>query len=93
MAELAKPIGTMAVVRLLDDDYTPMEFVVQVLELFFEKDRETATRIMLEIHQTGVGTCGDYPFDVAEEKVREVADFARQHGHELECFLEPSASC
>jgi ATP-dependent Clp protease adaptor protein ClpS len=82
----------MAVVRLLDDYYTPMEFVAQVLELFFEKERETATQIMLKIHNTGVGTCGVYPSDIAEEKVREVTIFARQHGHSLECFFEPSAS-
>ena len=92
MTELANPFGSMAVVRLLDDYYTPMEFVVEVLELFFEKDRETATEIMLKIHRTGVGACGVYPFDTAEEKVREVTIFARQHGHSLECFLEPSAS-
>jgi ATP-dependent Clp protease adaptor protein ClpS len=92
MTELAKPFGSMAVVRLLDDNYTPMEFVVEVLEFFFEKDRETATQIMLEIHNTGVGTCGVYPSDTAEEKVREVTMFARQHGHSLECFCEPSAS-
>jgi ATP-dependent Clp protease adaptor protein ClpS len=92
MAELGKPFGSMAEVRLLDDDYTPMEFVVEVLELFFEQDRETATQIMLEIHRTGVGACGVYPLDIAEEKVREVTSFVREQGHQLECFLEPSAS-
>jgi ATP-dependent Clp protease adaptor protein ClpS len=92
MAELGKPFGSIAEVRLLDDDYTPMEFVVEVLELFFEQDRETATQIMLEVHRTGVGVCGVYPLDIAEEKVREVTNFAREHGHQLECFSEPSVS-
>jgi ATP-dependent Clp protease adaptor protein ClpS len=92
MTELAKPFGSMAVVRLLDDYYTPMEFVVEVLELFFEQDHETATQIMLKVHNTGVGACGVYPFDIAEEKVREITMFAREHGHPLECFCEPSAS-
>ena len=91
MTELANPFGSMAVVRLLDDYYTPMEFVVEVLELFFEKDHETATGIMLTIHNTGVGACGVYPTDIAEEKVREVTMFARERGHPLESVCEPTA--
>ena len=79
-------------VRLLNDDYTPMAFVVDVLERVFEKDRETAERIMIDIHNNGVGTCGLYSYDVASTKVSEVLDFAREHQHPLQCVLEPSAS-
>jgi ATP-dependent Clp protease adapter protein ClpS len=89
---LDEPSGLLAEVRLLNDDYTPMEFVVHVLERVFDKDREAATRIMLEIHNEGVGTCGVYPFDVADAKVTEVRDFARQHQHPLQCVLERSSS-
>jgi ATP-dependent Clp protease adapter protein ClpS len=86
-----KPPGLLAKVQLLNDDYTPMEFVVHVLERTFGKDRETATRIMLEIHNEGVGTCGIYPYDIADAKVAEVLDFASQHQHPLQCVLEPSS--
>jgi ATP-dependent Clp protease adapter protein ClpS len=86
------PAGLLAEVRLLNDDFTPMEFVVHVLEHMFGKDRETATRIMLEIHKEGVGTCGIYPHDVANAKVTEVLDFARQHQHPLQCVLRQSSS-
>lgn len=89
---LDKPPGLLAEVRLLNDDYTPMEFVVHVLERLFGKDFETATRIMLEIHHEGVGTCGVYPYDVADAKVTEVLNFARQQGQPLQCVLEPSSS-
>jgi ATP-dependent Clp protease adaptor protein ClpS len=82
----------LAEVRLLNDDYTPMEFVVHVLERVFDKDRETATRIMLEIHNEGVGTCGIYPYDAADAKVTQVLSFAREHQHPLLCVLEPSSS-
>jgi ATP-dependent Clp protease adapter protein ClpS len=87
-----KPSGLSAEVRLLNDNYTPMEFVVHVLEHVFGKDHETATRIMLEIHNEGIGTCGVYPCDVAAAKVTEVLDFARQHQHPLQCVLERSSS-
>jgi ATP-dependent Clp protease adapter protein ClpS len=80
--------GSMAQVVLLNDDYTPMEFVVHVLERMFDKDHETATRVMLEIHKDGSGTCGIYPYDVANAKVREVLNFAREHQHPLQCVLE-----
>jgi ATP-dependent Clp protease adapter protein ClpS len=83
--------GLLAKVQLLNDDYTPMEFVVQVLERTFAKDRETATRIMFEIHNKGVGTCGIYPYDIADAKLAEVLDCARQHQHPLQCVLEPSS--
>jgi ATP-dependent Clp protease adapter protein ClpS len=86
-----KPSG-LAEVRLLNDDYTPMEFVVYVLERMFDKDRETAMRIMLEIHEAGVGTCGIYPYDAADAKVTEVLSFAREHQHPLHCVLVQSSS-
>ena len=75
-------------VLILNDDYTPMEFVVHILERFFQKDREAATRIMLHVHNHGVGECGVYTFEVAETKVSQVMDFARQHQHPLQCVME-----
>jgi ATP-dependent Clp protease adaptor protein ClpS len=75
-------------VLLLNDDYTPMEFVVRVLERFFNKDREDATQIMLHVHHKGVGLCGVYTFEVAETKVTQVMDFARQNQHPLRCTME-----
>jgi ATP-dependent Clp protease adaptor protein ClpS len=75
-------------VLILNDDYTPMEFVVHVLERFFQKDREAATRIMLHVHNHGVGECGIYTYEVAETKVTQVMDFARQHQHPLQCVME-----
>jgi ATP-dependent Clp protease adaptor protein ClpS len=75
-------------VLLLNDDYTPMEFVVHVLERFFNKRSEEATNIMLHVHQKGVGVCGVYTYEVAETKVTQVMDFSRQHGHPLQCTME-----
>lgn len=75
-------------VLLLNDDYNPMEFVVHVLERFFNKAREDATRIMLHVHQNGVGECGIFTYEVAETKVTQVMDFARQHQHPLQCVME-----
>ena len=75
-------------VLILNDDYTPMEFVVHVLERFFQKDREAATRIMLHVHNHGVGECGVYTFEVAETKVSQVMDFARQNQYPLQCVME-----
>jgi len=75
-------------VLLLNDDYTPMEFVVHVLERFFNKNREDATRVMLHVHQNGVGECGVYTYEVAETKVTQVMDFARRHQHPLQCVME-----
>jgi ATP-dependent Clp protease adaptor protein ClpS len=75
-------------VLLLNDDFTPMEFVVLILERFFSKGREEATRIMLHVHQKGVGVCGVYTFEVAETKVTQVMDFARKHQHPLQCTME-----
>lgn len=79
---------SMYKVLMLNDDYTPMEFVVHVLERFFSKSREEATRIMLHVHRRGVGLCGVYTYEVAETKVTQVMDFARQHQHPLQCTLE-----
>ena len=79
---------SMYKVLLLNDDYTPMEFVVHVLERFFNKARDEATRIMLHVHQKGIGICGVYTFEVAETKVTQVMDFARQHLHPLQCTME-----
>ena len=75
-------------VLILNDDYTPMEFVVHVLERFFNKDREAATRIMLHVHNHGIGECGIYTYEVAETKVTQVMDFARKHQHPLQCVME-----
>lgn len=75
-------------VLILNDDYTPMEFVVYVLERFFQKDREDATRIMLHVHQHGVGVCGVYTYEVAETKVAQVVETARRHQHPLQCTME-----
>ena len=75
-------------VLMLNDDYTPMEFVVMVLKRFFGMDLEQATRVMLHVHQKGVGVCGIFPYEVAETKVNQVMDFARQHQHPLQCTLE-----
>jgi ATP-dependent Clp protease adaptor protein ClpS len=75
-------------VLLLNDDYTPMEFVVEVLERFFSKKGEEAVRIMLHVHQKGVGVCGIYTYEVAETKVTQVVDYARENQHPLQCTLE-----
>ena len=75
-------------VLLLNDDYTPMEFVVHVLERFFQKNREEATRIMLHVHRRGVGVCGVFTYEVAETKVTQVMDLARQNQHPLQCTIE-----
>ncbi len=75
-------------VLMLNDDYTPMEFVVMVLKRFFRMDMEQATRVMLHVHQRGVGVCGIFPYEVAETKVNQVMDFARENEHPLQCTLE-----
>jgi ATP-dependent Clp protease adaptor protein ClpS len=75
-------------VLMLNDDYTPMEFVIYVLERFFQKNKEEATRIMLHVHQRGVGVCGVYTYEIAETKVTQVMDFARQNQHPLQCTME-----
>lgn len=79
---------SMYKVLLLNDDYTPMEFVVMVLQRFFNMDIEQATQVMLHVHQQGVGVCGIFSYEVAETKVGQVMDAARQHQHPLQCTLE-----
>ncbi len=76
-------------VILLNDDYTPMEFVVRVLERYFHKSREEATRIMLQVHQKGMGICGLFTREVAETKVRQVMLYAAESQHPLQCSMEP----
>ncbi len=76
-------------VLMLNDDFTPMEFVVAVIQDFFSKDRETATQIMLKVHLDGRGVCGIYTRDVAQTKVDQVLDAAKEAGHPLQCVSEP----
>src|SRR5215216_7952499 len=75
-------------VLLLNDDYTPMEFVVAVLQKFFAMTRERATQVMLKVHREGIGVCGVYPRDVASTKVQQVAAYSRKHQHPLQCVME-----
>lgn len=75
-------------VLMLNDDYTPMEFVVHVLQRYFRMNMEEATQVMLHVHQKGVGVCGVFPYDVAETKVNQVMDLAKKHQHPLQCTLE-----
>ena len=79
---------SMFKVLMLNDDYTPMEFVVMCLKRFFGMDLEAATRVMLHVHQKGVGVCGIFPYEIAETKVNQVMDFAKQNQHPLQCTLE-----
>jgi ATP-dependent Clp protease adaptor protein ClpS len=79
-------------VLLLNDDVTPMEFVVHLLESVFDMDRESATRLMLEIHHQGKGECGTYPALVATARAKLVQDLAREHQHPLSCVVEPVPS-
>ncbi|MGZ8272031.1 MAG: ATP-dependent Clp protease adapter ClpS [Methylophilus sp.] len=77
-------------VLLLNDDYTPMEFVVETIQHFFNKTREQATQIMLKVHTEGVGVCGVYPQDIAETKMNQVLIHARESQHPLQCVIEPA---
>ena len=77
-------------VILLNDDYTPMEFVVLVLEKFFNKKQEEATQIMLHVHKKGIGVCGTFTYEVAESKCRAVLNFAKKNEHPLQCSIEKS---
>ena len=79
---------SMYKVLMLNDDYTPMEFVVDVLQHIFQKTREEATQVMLHVHQKGVGVCGVYTYEVAETKVTQTVDYARKNQHPLQCTLE-----
>jgi ATP-dependent Clp protease adaptor protein ClpS len=85
-AKTKKP--SMYKVLMLNDDYTPMEFVISVLEQFFFKNQDEATQIMLHVHQKGVGVCGVFTYEVAETKVNQTMDLARQYQHPLQCTLE-----
>jgi ATP-dependent Clp protease adaptor protein ClpS len=85
-AKTKKP--SMYRVLLLNDDFTPMDFVVHILEKFFGKNRQEATEIMLQVHRRGVGVCGTYTYEVAETKVNLVMDYARKNEHPLQCTLE-----
>jgi ATP-dependent Clp protease adaptor protein ClpS len=85
-AKTKKP--SMYKVLMLNDDYTPMEFVVHVLQRFFKMTTEQATQVMLHVHQKGVGVCGVFTYEVAETKVTQVIDFARKYQHPLQCTLE-----
>ena len=76
-------------VILLNDDYTPMEFVVDVLQRFFSKNQEEATRIMLQVHHEGKGVCGVYPHDIAASRIAQVSSYARSRQHPLQCTMEP----
>ena len=75
-------------VLLLNDDFTPMDFVVEVLEVFFAKNREQATLIMLQVHNNGSGVCGVYPLDIAETKINQVQEHAQQSQHPLQCVMQ-----
>lgn len=75
-------------ILLLNDDFTPMEFVVEVLKLFFSMNQEQATLIMLKVHTEGVGVCGIYPADIANTKVKQVIEFSRKNQHPLRCVME-----
>jgi ATP-dependent Clp protease adaptor protein ClpS len=77
-------------VLLLNDDYTPMDFVIVVLQKFFAMNREQATRVMLQVHQKGIGVCGVFPKDIAVTKVAQVSTYAREHQHPLACVMEES---
>ena len=79
---------SMYKVLMLNDDYTPMEFVVDVLQHIFQKNRDEATQIMLHVHQKGVGVCGVYTYEIAETKVTQTVDYARKNQHPLQCTLE-----
>lgn len=79
---------SMYKVLMLNDDYTPMDFVVHVLQKFFKMPESEAMRIMLQVHQQGHGVCGIFSFEVAESKVHQVVDYARKHEHPLQCTLE-----
>ena len=89
--EIAKTkLPPMFRVLLLNDDFTPMEFVVECIERFFNKNREQATKIMLQVHTEGLGVCGIYPQDIAETKMNQVLNFAKELQHPLQCEVDPA---
>jgi ATP-dependent Clp protease adaptor protein ClpS len=88
MADSGSSEGSTWTVLLLNDDHTPMEFVVHVIEQFFDMDRDRARQLMLRVHHEGVAECGIYPHEIAQAKAAEVVDFAREHRHPLKCVIE-----
>jgi ATP-dependent Clp protease adaptor protein ClpS len=88
MTDIDSSEGAAWRVLLLNDDATPMEFVVSVIERFFDMDHERATQLMLRVHHEGIAECGIYPRDVAEAKATQVVAFAREHRHPLQCVIE-----
>lgn len=88
--EVVKPkLPPMFKVMLLNDDYTPMEFVVETITRFFNKSREQAAQIMLKVHTEGAAVCGIYPQDIAETKMNQVLNFAKEYQHPLQCTIDP----
>jgi ATP-dependent Clp protease adaptor protein ClpS len=81
-------LPSMYKVIILNDDYTPMEFVVNTIQRFFNKSVDEATRIMLKIHTEGLGVCGIFPVDIAETKMNQVLNYAKEHQHPLQCIIE-----
>ena len=88
-SEVKPKLPAMYKVLLINDDYTPMEFVVVTIQRFFNKSREQATQIMLKVHTKGMGVCGVYPRDIAETKMNQVLNHARESQHPLQCLIEP----
>tara|TARA_B100001250_G_scaffold329147_1_gene293768 strand:- start:144 stop:476 length:333 start_codon:yes stop_codon:yes gene_type:complete len=86
--EVKKP--SMYNVILINDDYTPMEFVIDILQIFFNKKKEEATQIMLHVHKKGIGVCGTYTYEVAESKCKAVINYAKKNEHPLQCTIEKS---
>ena len=86
--KVSPKIPSLYRVMLLNDDYTPMEFVIAVLEKFFHKNHADATKIMLNVHNQGTGICGIFPYEVAETKVSVVTEYSREHEHPLQCTME-----
>ncbi len=87
-AKTKEKFPPMYIILLLNDDFTPMEFVIEVLKIFFSMNQEQATRIMLKVHTEGVGVCGVYTSDIASTKVNQVIEFARKNQHPLKCVME-----
>ena len=88
MTNLNSSEGSTWIVLILNDEHTPMEFVVNAIEQFFDMDRESAIALMLRIHNEGTAECGAYSHEIAEAKATQVLDFARKHGHPLQCVIE-----
>jgi ATP-dependent Clp protease adaptor protein ClpS len=88
MTDVGSSEGSTWSVLLVNDDYTPMDFVVAVIERFFDMDRESARDLMLRVHNEGTAECGIYPYEIAKAKATQVVDFARKHRHPLNCLIE-----